>query len=94
MVKLLNLVFISLLFVLIAHLYVHLKGPSYSTPVPGLPPWPIFKIATRIANFLRLAYISSNPGALLSANHSIIYVSAKRCKITNKNTIPIQYVYF
>jgi hypothetical protein len=84
MVKLLHLVLISLLFVLIAHLYVHLKGPSYSTPVPGLPPWPIFKIATRIANFLRLAYISSNPGALLSFHNGIIYTSAMRYKLTSK----------
>lgn len=57
------------------YLSVILQGPSYSKSVPGVIPWPLFHIATRVSSFLRTSFLASNPGALLHLYHGIIYTA-------------------
>jgi len=76
--KLFHVVLISASLILIAHLYIQLKGPDYSKSVPGVPAWPIFNVVIRISNFLRTAFLASNPGPLLAAHHGYIYTASMR----------------
>ena len=59
----------------IGYLLFHFRGPSYSESFPGLIPWPLFSIATRVGEFFRVATLASNPDALLLMHHGIGYMT-------------------
>lgn len=72
-----NLPFIFTVIVgILASLFYNLRGPDYSESPAGIPPWPIFKVATRVGEFFRSSHLASNPGGLLFLHHGISYTSA------------------
>ena len=85
--KLLHIVIISVVLILAAHVYISLKGPDYSRPVAGVPSWPLFKIAIRISDFLRVAFLTGKPGPLLAAHHGYIHTVSMRYCISNHSHV-------
>ena len=49
------------LFSIFVYLFVKLSGPSYSKSVSSVPPWPLFKIGTSIADFIHSLSIVTTP---------------------------------
>jgi hypothetical protein len=76
--KLLHIVIISTALVLVAHVYISLKGPDYSRSAAGVPSWPLFKVAIRISDFLRVAFLTGKSGPLLAAHHGYIHTTSTR----------------
>jgi len=82
--KSLAMIVFSVLAVVVAYLGMALSGPSYSESSPLVPPWPVFKLAIRVSEFLRSAFLASNPGNLLFNYHGISYMSTTSLYVVAK----------
>jgi len=85
--KLLHIVIISAALVLVAHVYISLKGPDYSRSSAGVPSWPLFKVAIRISDFLRVAFLTGKSGPLLAAHHGFIHTASMRYYMSNHSNV-------
>lgn len=68
----------------VGYVLFNFRGPSYSESFPGVPPWPIFSIATRVGEFFRSGTLASNPGALLFLHHGTSYMTPTSLYVVTK----------